>query len=995
MRSATPLPPLRPAAPRQPWPSAADPAAAARFAEHFAAIGRFEARLAASPGGAAMLAAIGGNSPYLAESALADSAAVLRFAAEGPDPVLQAALAELEAVPPTLPRARIAALLRQVKRRAALVIALADIGGLWRLARITAALSALAEATLETALAHLLADSAPMFGPPLRAQLRGFVILGMGKLGARELNFSSDVDLVVLYDPAEDDARAAVAVRVARALVGLMQDRTEDGYVFRTDLRLRPDPGATAPAVSLPAALAYYESMGQTWERAAMLKARPVAGDLALGAAFLDAIRPFVWRRHLDFAAIADIHAMKRRIDAQATPRRPEPKGPAKGPAKGQAPRDAAGPGRLAGHNLKLGRGGIREIEFIAQTLQLVWGGRDPSLRAPATLAALAALARAGHLPPRAAAELARAYRFLRSAEHRLQMVADRQTHALPEATDALARFAIFLGYAGVGPMAAALRRHLDAVGRHWAALFDALPPPPAAATRLYFDGPDDSPATLDTLAAMGFRDPGAIAAAVRSWQAGRVRALRSLRARELMGATLPHLLAALARQPDADLAFARFAGFLDHLPAGVQPLSLFERNPALLERVVAVLGAAPALADYLARVPSALDGLIAPEVPAASVRLLRRRVAEAGEFEAVLTALAHGVREQEFALAVASMEGRLDVDSAGRARTALADAVLAALLPRVLANHAARHGHVRGGAMVVVALGKAGSREMLAGSDLDLMLVYDHPEAVTESRVRRGDRARALPVSQWFIRAAHAFIAALTAPSAEGALYAVDMRLRPSGNKGPVAVSLASFERYHASSAWTWERMALTRARVVSGPRGLSQRVEAAITAALARHEPAASIRADAAAMRARLARDAPPAGPWDVKLRPGGLMEVEFIVQVLQLIHVQVNPASAHPTTAEALTRLEAAGAIGAADAARLRRADFVWRTVQEMLRITLGRMPRADLPEPTRAAIARALELAVPARLEATLDELAASVRAAFTRLVGPPEVAGDQT
>ncbi len=982
MRSAAPLPPLRPAAPRQPWPPAADPAAAARFAEHFAAIGRSEARLAASAGGAAMLAAIGGNSPYLAESALAESAAVLRFAAEGPEPVLQAALAELEAAPPALPRARIAALLRRVKRRAALVIALADIGGQWRLARITAALSALAEAALETALAHLLADSAPMFGPPLRAQLRGLVILGMGKLGARELNFSSDVDLVVLYDPGEDEARAAVAVRVARALVGLMQDRTEDGYVFRTDLRLRPDPGATAPAVSLPAALAYYESMGQTWERAAMLKARPVAGDIALGAAFLEAIRPFVWRRHLDFAAIADIHAMKRRIDAQAAPRRPE--------RLARAPRDG-----LAGHNLKLGRGGIREIEFIAQTLQLVWGGRDPSLRAPATLAALAALARAGHLSLRAAAELARAYRFLRGAEHRLQMVADRQTHTLPETPEAMARFAIFLGYGGAGPMEAALRRHLGTVGRHWAALFDALPAPPRAATRLYFDGPDDSPATLDTLAAMGFRDPGAIAAAVRSWQAGRVRALRSLRARELMGATLPHLLAALARQPDPDLAFARFAGFLDHLPAGVQPLSLFERNPALLERVVAVLGAAPALADYLARVPSALDGLIAPEAPAASVRLLRRRVAEAGELEAALAALAHGVREQEFALAVASMEGRLDVDSAGRARTALADAVLAALLPRVLANHAARHGHVRGGGMVVVALGKAGSREMLAGSDLDLMLVYDHPEAVADSRVRRGGRARALPVSQWFIRAAHGFVAALTAPSTEGALYAVDMRLRPSGNKGPVAVSLASFERYHASSAWTWERMALTRARVVAGPRALSLRVEAAIAAALARREPAATIRADAAAMRARLARDAPPAGPWDVKLRAGGLMEVEFIVQVLQLIQVQVNPAVAHPTTVEALTRLEVAGAIGAADAARLRRADFVWRTVQEMLRITLGRVPRDHLPEPTRAAIARALELAAPARLESVLDELAAAVREAFTRLVGLPEAAGDQT
>jgi len=968
--------------PRNRWPLAADPRAAEHFVGQFAAIGANEAALVANADAAAMLVALGGNSPFLAELALSHSDAVCRLFAQGPEMVLQETTATLAALPPQTPRAQLATSLRRARQRAALAIAVADIGGFWTLRRITAALSDFAQAAIGAAVAHLLDEAAArgvlsLPNPENPQQGSGFAVLGMGKLGARELNFSSDVDLVLLYDPehhtSAPDVLATLFNRLARALVGLLQDRTADGYVFRVDLRLRPDPGATPLAVALPAALAYYESMGQTWERAAMLKARPIAGDLALGRAFLDAIRPFVWRRHLDFTAIADIHAMKRRIDAQA------------GPARQEAEPLA----RMAGRNVKLGRGGIREIEFLVQTLQLIWGGRDPGLRIPATLPALSALARAGHLPRQAAGELARAYRFLRKVEHRLQMVLDRQTHTLPEAPDQLERFATFLGYRSAAALARALIAKVDAVQRHWAAFFETLPAPPEEIPHLYFDGPDDSPATLAALSEMGFHPPESVSAAIRSWLAGRVPAFRSERARDLMRATLPHLLSAFARLPEPNAAFARFEEFLSRLPAGVALLSLFQHHPDLVHRLAAIFGAAPALGEYLARSPAALDGLLAPAPLLPPARLLRMRLAGVQGLERTLTVLAHLLREQEFRLAVASMEGSMDIDALGLARAEWADAVISVLLPVVLDDLATRYGRVRGGGMVVVALGKAGSREMLAGSDLDLMLIYDFPQDLTESSVKAGSSARQLPASQWFIRAAHAFIAALTAPGAEGALYAVDMRLRPSGSKGPVAVSLSAFERYHAESAWTWERMALTRARVITGPAHLRARVEAAIAAALASSGPAEKIRADAAAMRARLARDAPPASPWDVKLRAGGLVEVEFIVQVLELVHLRERPEVRHPTTRIAIDALAEAGVLEAQDAALLRRADRTWRTVQEILRITLGRLPRGELPRSVAETLARALALSSPEALAPELENLAASVRECFIRLVGKPE------
>ncbi len=942
------------------WPIPADPGAASRLLERFAALGPAEARLLHQPGVTAMLRALGGNSPFLSDLAVRESATLRRLCRDGPDAVVTSALRSVTDSPANADRPTLAATLRRAKRRLGLACAIADIGGMWPLDRVTGALSTLAEVALDAAVAHGLRTAVARGALTLPRGRRmlaecGFTVLGMGKLGARELNYSSDIDLVLIYDPARHpdhtDGLGAVFSRLAREFCTLMEARDADGYVFRTDLRLRPDPGATPAAIGLPAALAYYESMGENWERAAMIKARPVAGDRALGEHFLREIRPFIWRRHLDFAAVADIRAMKRRLDDHHVTALP----------------DAADPvERLLGHDVKLGQGGIRGVEFAVQTMQLVWGGRNPALRVPTTSGALAALVQAGHLDGKAAGELQAAYTVLRNVEHRLQMVADRQTHSLPADRAGMERFARFMGFDNALAFATSLLAEMDTVSRQDAALFDS---------------PDrEAPAalTFDALRAMGFTEPDRILAAVRSWQAGIPRAFRSERARHLLDAVLPGLLRALAEQRQPDVAFMRLDTLLGRLPGGVHLLSLLQRQPIMLERIASILGAAPSLADHLAQIPAALEGLLNPDLAVANpVALLQTQLTDARGLDDAVAIVRKTVRGEEFRLAVAQMDGRLDADAAGRFRTALADAALTVLLPRVLAEHEARYGRVAGGGLAVVLLGKAGGQEMMAGSDLDLMLIYDHAADADES-----DGPRRLPPSQYYIRAAHAVVAALTAPGVDGALYAVDMRLRPSGNKGPVAVSLEAFRRYHQADAWTWERMALTRARVVAGPPALCRALDAAIAEALAGADPEKT-RADATAMRMRMLRDLPPHGPWDVKLMPGGQIEVEFAVQTALLLTPAARPA---PTIHVAIDRLAQAGALDAADTATLREADRLWRTVQGLLRITVGPRPPDTLPEPAAEALHRATGDVDADAFRARLSDTGARVRAVFNARVG---------
>ena len=873
--------------------------------------------------------------------------------------------------------------LRIAKRRMALAVGLADIAGLWALERVSGALSAFADVALERATAHLLAEAVRAGELPAAARDgagSGLIVLGMGKLGAHELNYSSDVDLIVLYDTKSiltDDPGGLqhCFVRLTRKLVRIMGERTEDGYVFRTDLRLRPDAGATLPALSTAAAETYYESMGQNWERAAFIKARPVAADLAAGQAFLAHLRPYVWRRHLDFAAIQDIHSIKRQINAHR----------------------GSHAVAVAGHNIKLGRGGIREIELFAQTQQLIWGGREPGLRAAGTCDALRALGAAGRLGTDAVEDLVKAYRALRRLEHRLQMIDDEQTHSVPREPEALAALACFLGYRELGAFEEELTRHLSRVEERYGELFEAAPAL-GGPGNLVFTGAEHDPDTLETLAGLGFADPEAVSSLVRAWHHGRYRATRSTRARELLTEIMPTLLVALAKTTNPAAAFTRFDEFLVHLPAGVQIFSLFHANPGLLDLVADIMGNAPRLADHLARRPGALETVLMPEFAGpppdkATLRAtLAAALAQARDFEDVLDIVRRWAADRRFQVGVEMLGNRIRHDAAAAALSDVADCALAALQPHVEADFARRHGRIEGAAVVILALGKLGGREMTVSADLDLVFLYDVPAGIEAS-----DGPRPLAPSHYFARLSQSMLNAVTALTGEGRLYDVDMRLRPSGGAGPIATALESYVRYHREAAWTWEHLALTRARVIDGDPALTARVRAAVREVLCAPRPAGPLLEQVAEMRERIAREHPVRSRWEAKHLRGGLIDIEFIAQYFQLRHAHAHPEVLSTNTADALGRLAAAGQLAPAVADELIAAARLWGGVQAMLRLTVGEaFEEETAPEGLRALLAKGAGAVDFKALKATMRTVARRVRRRYAALIDEPAKAagGDE-
>ena len=948
----------------------------------------------ADPAGRRLLAAIFGNSPFLSDLAVKEWAVLSRLVAEGPDPLFAETAKSVERrEDPGEDTAALMRRLRLAKRRVALLAALADLAELWPLEQQTAALSRFAEAALGAALRHLLRQAASggrlaLADPADPEEDSGLFILGMGKLGGRELNYSSDIDLILLYDAARARVSARDGVqsffaRLARDLVRILDERTGDGYVFRTDLRLRPDPASTPPALSVAAALVYYESVGQNWERAALIKARPVAGDQAAAAAFLRELRPFIWRKNLDFAAIEDIHSIKRQINAHK------------------------GGGRIAiaGHDVKTGRGGIREIEFFAQTQQLIWGGRLRELQVAPTCEALSRLAAAGRIDTNTAAALTADYRFLRRLEHRLQMVDDAQTHRLPADPAGLGQIATFLGYADTDAFVAALSAHLASVERHYALLFEEAPSL-AGPGNLVFTGAEDDPETLRTLATLGFADPAAVAALVRSWHHGRLRATRSQRAREILTELIPALLRIFGATPHPDAALNRFDQFLSRLPAGVQLFSLFYANPALLELVADIMAGAPLLAELLATRPALLDPVLAegffapPPDRAALAADLGGLLAGARDFEDTLDILRRWAGERRFQAGVQLLRRTLDGARAGAFLADVAETALAALLPAVEAVFARRHGRVPGGAFAVVAAGRLGSREMTLASDLDLILIYDAPADSDGS-----DGAQKLPVATYYARLSQRLIGAITAPTSEGRLYAVDMRLRPSGEAGPIASHLDGFARYQREAAWTWEHMALTRARPVAGDPSLCRRIAATIAATLAAPRDPQRLLYDVVDMRRRVAAQVPRPSPWDLRNRSGGLVDLEFLVQYLVLREaarwsaaVPAASDSAGETPAlpivgldveHALAMLAAAGALPQTAREELSGALALLREVRVLLTLFSDSPPASGaLSEADRATLARCAGAVDTAQLERELSAATARVRAWYEALVAAP-------
>ncbi|MBI5162605.1 MAG: bifunctional [glutamine synthetase] adenylyltransferase/[glutamine synthetase]-adenylyl-L-tyrosine phosphorylase [Magnetospirillum sp.] len=933
---------------------------------------------AADPAVAALLATVFGNSPFLTHCLLREPAFFLSLLERGADDALAALLADTAAEAEACSdMARLMAVLRVAKRRCALLAALADIAGLWRLEAVTGALSEFAEAAVRHGLRFLLRREAGrgelrLSHPEDPESASGVVVLGMGKLGARELNYSSDIDLIVLYDHERLDycgrrSLPECMIAVTKDLVKILDERTVDGYVFRTDLRLRPDPGATPVAVSMVAAEAYYEGFGQNWERAAMIKARQVAGDAEAGTAFLRFLRPFIWRKSLDFAAIQDIHSIKRQINAY------------------RGGRTIA----VAGHNIKLGRGGIREVEFFAQTQQLIWGGRESEVRLSGTVPALHALAAAGHMDATVAIELEASYRYLRAVEHRLQMIDDKQTQTLPSAPAQLAELAAFVGHPDVDSFAATLTAHLQTVEAHYAGLFEDAPAL-GAHGNLVFTGGENDPETMRTIAEMGFANADSVCSTIRGWHHGRIRATRSTRARELLTELTPALLAAMATTAAPDDAFMRFDSFISRLPAGVPVFSLFYANPPLLDLVAEVMGNAPKLAEHLARYPNLLDNVLQarffePPPPRAELSAdFARVLAAAHDFQEVLDLSRRWANDRKFQVGVQTLRSMLEPDQAARAFSDIADSVLDHLGPAVEEEFARAHGRVPGGGWCVLAMGKMGGREMTATSDLDLILIYDTPPGVEDS-----DGPRPLSVSTWYARFTQRLVNALTAPTGEGTLYEVDLRLRPSGNKGPIAASLESFIRYQSESAWTWEHMALTRARVATGEAVLSAKVDAAIRTVLTRPRPFDKLLADVADMRERMAREHKATTRWEVKHLRGGLVDIEFTAQFLQLAWGATHPQVLATNTRDALDAAVAAGVLANADRDALVEAWRLWSAVALVLRQTIaGAFDEKTAPRGLKDVLVRAAGLIDFKSLTDRMEDCAQAAFEVYDRLVAQP-------
>jgi glutamate-ammonia-ligase adenylyltransferase len=826
------------------------PHAPERAAEGWAALHDVDAALRPLVEGAA------GSSPYLAGLIRKEAHWLSHALAEPPEDVMTDLIAEAAALAP----GDLDTGLRRLKRRAALIVALADLGGLWALHAVTRHWTEFADACLSAALVTHVATEARrgrlpgMTEEDAHRDGAGMVVLAMGKMGAGELNYSSDIDLICLFDDdrfeaAEVMEARAAFIRATRRIAASLGDTTGEGYVFRTDLRLRPDASVTPVCISMTAAERYYEAEGRSWERSAYIKARPAAGDIAAGTRFLDTLKPFVWRRHLDFAMVQDTMDMRQRIRDH---------------------KRLHGDLKLEGHDLKLGAGGIREIEFFAQTRQLVAGGRDPSLRQRRTVKALSALARAGWIDRDAAGELAELYAHHREVEHRVQMIEDAQSHALPKSAEGFDRLARLCGAGDTQAFRADLAGTLRRVEQLTGAFFQPV-------TGEADHGPEIPPEQAEIVA----RWPG-------------YPALRSVRGQEIFERLKPDLLRRFQSAAKPEEALSNFDGFLRGLPAGVQLFSLFEANPPLVDLIVDICATAPGLSRYLSRqsgvLDAVLDGRFFADWPGAEgLAAELSHILEGRDYEQQLDLARRWQKDWHFRIGVHQLRGLIDPEEAQAQYTDLARGVVAALWPVVCAEIARRHGPAPGHGGAVVGMGSLGSGRMSAASDLDLIVIYDPADA------EMSDGRRPLDPRGWYAKATKTLITALSAPTAAGRLYEVDMRLRPSGRQGPVATALKAFRSYQRDEAWTWEHMALTRASAIAGPAALRDEIEAIRCEVIRDNAVPEKVRGDAAQMRARLAAAGRAGGTWAVKDGPGGMQDIELLGQAAALAAAATDRATA----------------------------------------------------------------------------------------------------
>ena len=891
----------------------------------------------------ALIAGTAGSSPYLKSLIEAEA----DWLPEALDDIEAACSAERRALSETGP-GDLKTNLRRAKRRLALIAALADLAGAWSLEQVTGLLSDFAGEACDLAVRSEIAalirrGKLPGLSEEDAETAGGLCVLAMGKMGAGELNYSSDIDLICLFDETRFEADDFYTVRqgmvrATRNMCAMLSDRTADGYVFRTDLRLRPDPAVTPVCIAMEAAERYYESVGRTWERAAYIKARPAAGDIAAGARFLDTLKPFIWRRHLDFAAIQDAHDMRLRI------------------------RESKGLGRdiqVPGHDMKLGRGGIREIEFFTQTRQLIAGGRDPELRSRGTVAGLAALSAKGWIPVEASVKLTEHYRAHREVEHRIQMVHDAQTHQMPKGVDELERLACLMGV-DVAQMQAAIQARLREVHSLTEDFFapDAAPPGMAENGEVSFD-----------------------TSITQRWNT--YPALRSQRAQEIFQRLRPELMSRLAGTARPEEALHALDGFLAGLPAGVQVFSLFDANPQLIDLLIDIVGISPALAGYLSRNAQVFDAVIGgdffSEWPGVAqlAEDLSARLSRENDYESQLDTARRWAKEWHFRIGVHHLRNLITASEAGAQYADLAEAAIQALLPKVEAQFASKHGIPPGRGAVVVGMGSLGARQLNASSDLDLIVIYDPGDQ------EFSEGKRPLAARTYYARLTQALITALSAPMSEGRLYEVDMRLRPSGNQGPVATSLASFRDYQQSQAWVWEHLALTRARVVAaGSSELSEEFETFRFELLSRGAERAELVKEVQDMRARIAEAKGEAGPWDAKTGAGRMQDIELLAQAGALL-----PGAPSRDVAGGLQCAVATGLLTEPEAAKLTgNYEMFWSLTAAMRLLSAQTVDPTELGEGAGNFLCRAtgydgLE-ALRAALEAAYRENAHIIDAAMS-------------
>lgn len=889
----------------------------------------------------ALLKVILGNSPYLASLVRRYPEDTLGFLQNPADACFGAiANALSQPRPPEETEADFMSFLREQKNLAALLIAIADCSGTWPLETVTKRLSEFANLCLKLAIAKALrvrmnagdlpwpdglSQSSPV---SVEANLNcGYFVLGLGKLGAEELNYSSDIDLIALYDPekANYTGRKSVSdcfIKLTQDVVRYIDQRTMHGYVFRVDLRLRPDPGATPVAMSLDAALGYYHSVAANWERSAMIKASFAAGDPERAHAYLEEMAAWVWRRNMDFEALKDIAAIKNQINRHYDVEDTE----------------------FAGFDVKLGVGGIREIEFYAQVNQLLHGGRNPSLRMRSTMTTLSHLGALELAPQQVCEDLIAAYRYLRTVEHRIQMIHDEQTHSIPMASDDIERLACFLGYASKEDFRQELDNHTKVVSQHYDELLPDSGEKPATLTEKQLKS---------LLVQSTFQNVDTAYDLVAAWQYGRYRSLKTNRARALLAQCLPELMSGFSQSSSPDAALIRFDAFLSQLPAGVQLFSLLQSNPSLLGLLTRIIGLAPALSAILAKTPglwdTVLDGQFFAPIENKSLlrEELRLQLSAARDYQDVLDYVRRFAAEKKFRSGVHMLEGIAGTSEIGAALSDVADVILQELVPAVEADFALKHGCFEGQqtGIGIIALGKYGGRELTHTSDLDIVFVYP---GVIDGSFSNGQKP--LSANVYYTRLAQHIITAITALTPEGRLFEVDTRLRPSGNQGPLAVSLDSFAEYYKGGAWTWEFLALTRARLVYSQPEMIQPANAAISNAFKNLPVHDVLVEDAVQMRSKLADEFATDNIWDVKHIRGGLVDIEFICQFLSLAHHDRPKGSIIANTPDCLNELLSTGVLQEKAFQALLHGYKLQMTVQSLLRLCLETTPQSGKDIPT---------------------------------------------